>query len=145
MKLHETKSIAQPRHRAVSYGAGGGIDNGRCKISVDKNVNLHGCGANYSRPHQTKDLADTRIVEADHRPVAEPSADQTRPLDGELQKTTDECSVGHAFDGTESKNRSDGEAQQQSPHDGANVKKSGRQRGDAKTAARVQDSHGLCR
>src|SRR5262245_60425106 len=83
-KLHETESVTQPRHRAVGYDAGSGIDNGGCKIGVDKNVNLYGSSADNRRPHQTEDLADTRIIDADHWPIAKPGAGEARPLDGEL-------------------------------------------------------------
>src|SRR5262249_49270070 len=83
-KLNETKSVAQPRNRAVGYGAGGGSDNRGRKISVDKNIDLHGSSTDNRRSHQAEDLANTRIADTDHGPIAESGADKARPLDGEL-------------------------------------------------------------
>src|SRR6476469_2988406 len=113
-KLHKAKCIAQPGHGPVEDSAGGGIDDLRGKVGVDENIDLHGCSTDDRRTHETHDLAYSRIVEVQHRPVAKSGAAQARPLNRKLEKATNESAKSHSFNRAQSERWADGETEKQS-------------------------------
>src|SRR5690242_5576882 len=110
-KLHKAKRITQPRHGPIEDSAGGGIDDLGGKVGVDKNIDLHGCSADDRRTHEAHDLAYSRIVEVQHRPVTKSGAAQAWPLNRKLEKTADESAKSHSFNGAQPERRADGETE----------------------------------
>src|ERR1051325_7661579 len=116
-KLHKPKRITQPGDRSVKDSTSGGIDDLRCEVGVDENIDLHGRSADNRRTHEAHDLAYSRVVQVEHRPVAKTSASLARPLNRKLKKAADESAKSHSCNGTQSERRADGETEEQSTND----------------------------
>jgi hypothetical protein len=130
-------SVVEPRHRTVADASGRRVDDRRREIAVDEDVDLDRRRADDCRAHERHDLADARFVEVEHRPVAEPDASETRPLNGKLEKAAAQRAVRHAFDRAEADMRPEHKTQKKSSDNRADVEKRRCQGGHTEAVQRV--------